>query len=259
MSRRADEADAAAEAEAVDRRDHRHRAVVDGGEAVVAAAVHLGDQVARVARELLDVDAGAEAAPGRPRARTTCDRLVLAERREWSSPGAPSPSLVKRVDRRMVEQRPRRCRPDRVDRVRLSAYISSLRSLVVSERRERLLGFATIRSISSAQLGRSSITPATVPLGRTPSAGSAFDHRALDEDRRVGRHERLRARQLLAAAACAAPTQQLADRGAGDLAVGEPAAQRPARSACSGFARLELRSTSSLRDDALRHAVDLPW
>ena len=61
-SRRADDADAAAEAEAVRRGDHRHRAVVDRGERVVAAAGSPAVISARVARELLDVDAGAEAA-----------------------------------------------------------------------------------------------------------------------------------------------------------------------------------------------------
>ena len=54
----ADQADAAAEAEAVHRGDDRHRALVDGGERGVAAAVG-ADQGAEAggALHLLDVDA----------------------------------------------------------------------------------------------------------------------------------------------------------------------------------------------------------
>ena len=51
------EADPAAEAEALHRRDHGDLAVVDRGERFVAAAVHLDERfVRRVGRELLDVD-----------------------------------------------------------------------------------------------------------------------------------------------------------------------------------------------------------
>ena len=53
--------DAAAEAVAVDRRDHRDLAVVDRGERLPAAAVHADERrVGGVGRELLDVDAGLE-------------------------------------------------------------------------------------------------------------------------------------------------------------------------------------------------------
>jgi hypothetical protein len=58
----AGDADAAAETEAVHGGDHRHGAIVDGRERVVAAAVHRRDQAA-IARQLFDVDSGAEAAP----------------------------------------------------------------------------------------------------------------------------------------------------------------------------------------------------
>ena len=59
----ADQADAAAEAEAVDRGDHRHRALVDGGERGVAAPVGADQGVEALGRlHLLDVDAGVEAA-----------------------------------------------------------------------------------------------------------------------------------------------------------------------------------------------------
>ena len=80
----ADQADAAAEAEAVDRGDHRHGALVDGGEGGVAAPVGADEGVVALGRlHLLDVDAGVEApalgpqdddphgADPRPSARTT--------------------------------------------------------------------------------------------------------------------------------------------------------------------------------------------
>ena len=58
----ADQADAAAEAEAVDRGDHRHRALVDGLEGGVAALVGADQGVeAGGVLHLLDVDAGVEA------------------------------------------------------------------------------------------------------------------------------------------------------------------------------------------------------
>ena len=59
----ADQADAAAEAEAVDGGDHRHRAVVHGGEGGVAAPVGADEGVEALGGlHLLDVDAGVEAA-----------------------------------------------------------------------------------------------------------------------------------------------------------------------------------------------------
>ena len=62
MSALPGERDAATEAEALHRRDHRHFAVVDGGERLVAAAVHADERGVRgVGGELLDVDAGLEA------------------------------------------------------------------------------------------------------------------------------------------------------------------------------------------------------
>ena len=59
----ADQADAAAEAEAVDGGDDRHRALVDGGEGGVAAPVGADQGVEALGGlHLLDVDAGVEAA-----------------------------------------------------------------------------------------------------------------------------------------------------------------------------------------------------
>ena len=58
----AGEPDAAAEAEALHRRDDGHLAVVHGRERLVAAAVHADERVVgRVGGELFDVDAGLEA------------------------------------------------------------------------------------------------------------------------------------------------------------------------------------------------------
>ena len=58
----AGETDAAAEAEAVDGRDHGHLAVVHRAERFVAAAVHPHEALVRgVGSQLLDVDAGLEA------------------------------------------------------------------------------------------------------------------------------------------------------------------------------------------------------
>ena len=59
----ADQADAAADAEAVHRGDHRHRAVVDRGEGGEAALVGADQRVEALGvLHLLDVDAGVEAA-----------------------------------------------------------------------------------------------------------------------------------------------------------------------------------------------------
>jgi hypothetical protein len=58
----ADQADAAPEAVAVDRGDHRHLALVDGGEGGVAASVGADERGVPLGRlHLLDVDAGVEA------------------------------------------------------------------------------------------------------------------------------------------------------------------------------------------------------
>ncbi|MNO87585.1 hypothetical protein D3C76_790080 [compost metagenome] len=58
---RAGDADAAAEHEAVHRDDHRHRATMHGLEGFVVAAVDRDDAL-RMLVQLLDIDAGAEAA-----------------------------------------------------------------------------------------------------------------------------------------------------------------------------------------------------
>ena len=91
MSALPGEPDAAAEAEAVHRRDHRHLAVVDRAERLVAAAVDLHEAlVGRVGGELLDVDAGLEAlalgAAGSRRARRGRGRRRAARRRARTSP-----------------------------------------------------------------------------------------------------------------------------------------------------------------------------
>ena len=57
----ADDADAAAEAEAVDRGDHRHLALVHRRERGVAPAVHADEGLVARVLQLLDVDPGAEA------------------------------------------------------------------------------------------------------------------------------------------------------------------------------------------------------
>ena len=60
----AGEADAAAEAEALDGRDDGDLAVVYGGEGGVAAAVDADEGLVALGVDLLDVDAGAEATAG---------------------------------------------------------------------------------------------------------------------------------------------------------------------------------------------------
>ena len=81
----ADEADAAAEAEAVDGGDHRDRALVDGGEGGVAAAVGADEGVEALGGlHLLDVDAGVEAPALGPQDDDP-HRGVVAERRTVSA------------------------------------------------------------------------------------------------------------------------------------------------------------------------------
>ena len=76
----ADQADAAAEAEAVDRGDHRHRAVVDRGEGGVAAPVGADQGVEALGGlHLLDVDAGVEAPALGPQ-HHDAHRRVVAQR-----------------------------------------------------------------------------------------------------------------------------------------------------------------------------------
>ena len=81
----ADEADAAAQAVAVDGGDDRDGALVDGGEGGVAAAVGADERVVPLGPlDLLDVDAGVEAAPlGRED-----DDADLAGRRRAGAPAA---------------------------------------------------------------------------------------------------------------------------------------------------------------------------
>ena len=99
----ADQADAAAEAEAVHRGDHRDGALVDRRERRVAAAVGADQRVeAGGALHLLDVDAGVEPAPlgraARRRGRESSDR-----RSSTASARSNQPCDRQRVDRREVD------------------------------------------------------------------------------------------------------------------------------------------------------------
>jgi hypothetical protein len=94
-------ADATAQDETVGRGDHRHLAVVDGGEGVVAALVHGRDGRA-VGGQLLDVDAGAEAAPLGGQHHHP-HRVVAAERSEDLGQVGP-PLTVEGVHRRVIQQ-----------------------------------------------------------------------------------------------------------------------------------------------------------
>ena len=85
----------------MDRRDDGDGAVVYRRERVVAAAVHLGDERA-VAGQLLDVDAGAEAAAA-GRDHDHAHEVVAAERLDRLREEVPS-GAVERVDRRVVQQ-----------------------------------------------------------------------------------------------------------------------------------------------------------
>jgi len=97
---RADHADAATEAEAVNRRHDGHHGVVDRGEGVVAAAVDACDE-ARVARKLFDIHAGAKAAAS-GRQKNDVHAVVAARRRDDVGEFLPSGG-VEGVDRRVIQ------------------------------------------------------------------------------------------------------------------------------------------------------------
>ena len=96
----AGDADAAAQAVAVHPRDHRHRAVVEVAEGVVAAAVRVDDQCA-VLGQLLHVDAALEPAPVRTHHQDT-HALVLAEAADLTREVGPALG-GERVHRRIVD------------------------------------------------------------------------------------------------------------------------------------------------------------
>ena len=94
------DADPAAEAESVDRRDDGNFALVDGCERRVASAVHADDRLG-VGLELLDVDAGAESLT--LRADDHDPDLGIGPRRLGRAGQGEPAGHVQRVDRRNVD------------------------------------------------------------------------------------------------------------------------------------------------------------
>ena len=93
--------DAATEAEALHGGDHGDLAVVDGGEGGGAAPVHPDQRLVALGVDLLDVDAGAEAAPGRPQ---DGDAVGGHPARGDERVGQLEPARhIERVDRRVVD------------------------------------------------------------------------------------------------------------------------------------------------------------
>ena len=235
----------AAQAEAVHGGDHRNRAVVDRREGVVAAAVHGGDQ-APVARQLLHVDAGAEAAPLR-RDHDDAHGVDRGRARSRLRPGATS---RRRAARSPADGsgRPPRSRPC----VLTSTYMSSPvppRAAARALPRERLERAFRLRHDTRDQLGaaRKILDHAGDRAARQIAVHRvALGHRLARQHRRVGRHDRLRARELLAAPQRGGGAQQLA-RATRPSPDGRRA--RCAARARAAPARCSLRaaSTSSLR------------
>ena len=202
MSRRADDADAAAEAEAVHRGDHRHRAVVDRGEGVVAAAVHRRRSACRRAR-----------APSRRRRRwkpRPSARIsdARARRRRRPSPASSVGELApagaaERVHGRVVDHHlGDAARPPRTG----SPSLPPLRP----ERLQRALGlFHDARHELGA--ARPVVDRARDRAARQVAVHRiALLHRAAREHRRVRGHQELRAREPLVPAHRERRAQQLA-------------------------------------------------
>ena len=161
-SRRAGDADAAAEAVAVHRGDHRHRAVVDGGEGVVAAAVHRRRSACR--RAPAPSCRRRPGSRGRRRGSRTHPHVVVAGRaRRAGRASSRQPALPSAFTGGLSSTTS--AMPPLVDVARRIAIASSLSAPSAALQRAARPR-STMRATSSAQLGRSSITPATVPLGR---------------------------------------------------------------------------------------------
>src|SRR5690606_12437653 len=164
----AGDADATAEHEAMHRRDHRLGVAVHRLEGGVVAGVHL-DDAPGMRSQLLDVDPGAEA----PAMGTEDDHLHLIGATKFvDGAGQSGPAGgVEGIDRGCAYRQLRHAPAD-LDMERLSHAISS-EGLCCSWASEaiRSWAWATMFSISSATVGKASMTAATWPLGSTPSAG----------------------------------------------------------------------------------------